>query len=223
MMKTLIIQVLPFGISIILLLIYEIIKKLLGNKFNKVQTYATEIIKALLQEYPEDQIEDIISKAVLAIEEKFGQHYLDENDIKIIIRAVIKDLQLTTGQILDIIDNVSFTGVTDASQKYISGEITADKRKEMAISVVNKALSESKVTITKNLNDIIESKIHSKVYTMKTPDERKNQEQNTFIVQIEQLQKEVGNLQSEINNLQAENTDLKQKLSTIQDTTKSIS
>lgn len=183
MIKGLIMEALPAVITIIILVIspyvYATLKTILGQKrLHEVEAFAKDIINSILQQYPGIEIEELVSKALESLENKFGLKYFTAEDFENIIRAVIRDLQLNDTEVFNLIDNAVSSSVGSSAEKYLSGKITADKRKEAAVNAITAVLIQAKVPITSELKTIIDSKIDSEVYNLKTPEERKNQLQN---------------------------------------------
>lgn len=102
------INILPYIITCIVVifavLTYSKIKIYLGilekksvqliglNATEEIKAFAQLAIKSLMQKYPASTLEELVSKAIVAMENKFGKNILSEDEIEIIIRSVIQDI-----------------------------------------------------------------------------------------------------------------------------------
>lgn len=240
-LKTLIMEILPVVIVAVILValppvrkflkaVFDKIRGMVGDSvYNEIKNFAMDAIKSLMQQYPESTVEDIVSKTLVQLESKFGTIYFTADEFKIIIRSVIQDLQLNTGEILNIIDNSAITGAKNAEQLYISGKIKSEDRKEVALNVVNKSLFHAKVEITDNLKSIVDSKVEDKVYDLKNNDEKFEEEKKVLKDEIDKLTAQINSITSEKDkviadktNVVNENNQLKNQLANIKNAYQNI-
>ena len=120
--------------------------------------------------------------------------------------------------ILSIIEKYAEIGVGQAAQLNVSSQLPADQRKQSAEDYVYSVLQKLGIEVDDNVRTIVSGVIESKVYELKSPEEKKSAGQTATQTQISQLQTQNSQLQSEKNKLQQENEELKQKVTMIQNT-----
>ncbi|MCR3760433.1 bZIP transcription factor [Clostridium felsineum] len=121
---------------------------------------------------------------------------------------------------LDLIDKLALTVVGGTQQLYISSQLPADQRKSKAKEEILKGLNAANIKDTAQLDSFIDMAIESAIYNSKTDTEKKNQEQNTLQLQINQLTTEKAQLQTSNTELVNKNTELTNKLNTVLSTVK---
>ena len=117
--------------------------------------------------------------------------------------------------ILSIIEHYAEIGVGQAQQLNISSQLPADQRKKSAEDYVYSVLQKLGIEVDDNVRTIVSGVIESKVYELKSPEEKKPAGQTATQTQISQLQTQNSQLQSEKNKLQQENEEMKRKVAAI--------
>ena len=117
--------------------------------------------------------------------------------------------------ILSIIEHYAEIGVGQAQQLNISSQLPADQRKKSAEDYVYSVLQKLGIEVDDNVRTIVSGVIESKVYELKSPEEKKSAKKTAVQVQISQLQAQNSQLQSEKNKLQQENEEMKRKVAAI--------
>jgi FtsZ-binding cell division protein ZapB len=120
--------------------------------------------------------------------------------------------------ILSIIEHYAEIGVGQAQQLNISSQLPADQRKKSAEDYVYSVLQKLGIEVDDNVRTIVSGVIESKVYELKSPEEKKSAGQTAAQTQVSQLQAQNSQLQSERDKLRQENEELKQKVTMIQNT-----
>ncbi|CAB1242812.1 conserved hypothetical protein [Clostridiaceae bacterium BL-3] len=118
--------------------------------------------------------------------------------------------------ILSIIEHYAEIGVGQAQQLNISSQLPADQRKKSAEDYVYSVLQELGIEVDDNVKTIVSGVIESKVYELKSPEEKKSAGQTATQTQISQLQTQNSQLQGERTKLQQENEELKKKVADMQ-------
>ena len=118
--------------------------------------------------------------------------------------------------ILSIIEHYAEIGVGQAAQLNISSQLPADQRKKSAEDYVYSVLQKLGIEVDDNVRTIVSGVIESKVYELKSPEEKKSAGQTATQTQISQLQTQNSQLQSERTKLQQENEELKKKVADMQ-------
>ena len=124
--------------------------------------------------------------------------------------------------ILSIIEHYAEIGVGQAQQLNISSQLPADQRKKSAEDYVYSVLQKLGIEVDDNVKTIVSGAIESKVYELKSPEEKKSAGQTAAQTQISQLQTQNSQLQSERDKLQQENGELKKKITDMQSTVASV-
>lgn len=104
-------------------------------------------------------------------------------------------------KILDTVEEWAQIGVDKAQQLYISSQLSADQRNQVAKDTVINTLNELNIPITDNLKFIINAAIESKVFNLKTDTEKSTAAQNTNTKTINKLAADKASLQQQVNNL----------------------
>ncbi|MHC6180952.1 hypothetical protein ACYUJ6_14055 [Clostridium sp. JNZ X4-2] len=120
--------------------------------------------------------------------------------------------------VLSIIEHYAEIGVGQAQQLSISSQLPADQRKKSAEDYVYSVLQKLGIEIDDNVRTIVQGVIESKVYELKSPEEKKSAQQTAAQAQISQLQTQTSQLQAERDKLQQESEELKKKITDIQST-----
>lgn len=120
--------------------------------------------------------------------------------------------------ILDLIDKLGIKSTKAVQQLAISSQLPLEQRKEKAKESIKEGLAAFKITTTPKLEKVIDATIQQMVFDSKTPEEQRNQCQNTLLEQISQLQIQISQLTIEKSQLEAQNAQLHQQISTIQNT-----
>ncbi|MFC0905918.1 hypothetical protein ACFHWD_14675 [Clostridium sp. MT-14] len=118
--------------------------------------------------------------------------------------------------ILSMIEHYAEIGVGQAQQLNISSQLPADQRKKSAEDYVYSVLQKLGIEVDDNVKTIVSGAIESKVYELKSPEEKKSAGQTAAQTQISQLQTQNSQLQSEKSQLQQENGELKKKVADMQ-------
>jgi FtsZ-binding cell division protein ZapB len=118
--------------------------------------------------------------------------------------------------ILSIIEHYAEIGVGQAQQLNVSSQLPADQRKKSAEDYVYSVLQKLGIEVDDNVKTIVSGAIESKVYELKSPEEKKSAGQTATQTQISQLQTQNSQLQSERTKLQQENEELKKKVADMQ-------
>ena len=118
--------------------------------------------------------------------------------------------------ILSIIEKYAEIGVGQAAQLNVSSQLPADQRKQSAEDYVYSVLQKLGIEVDDNVRTIVSGVIESKVYELKSPEEKKSAGQTATQTQISQLQTQNSQLQSERTKLQQENEELKKKVADMQ-------
>jgi FtsZ-binding cell division protein ZapB len=183
-------------------------QQILGkNVFDEAKAFAIDEIKSLLQKYPESTLEDIASKGIVFLENKYLHlNILSKEDIETIISATIHDIE---ENLKATIPTLSSSYVSTAQQKFLAGTITAEQRKDYVVNGITASLKDSHLNITDDLKNKIDDSIECKVLDLKTPEDQKKAENNV-------LQSQVDELNSKVTNLVSENTSLKSNLEKFQ-------
>ncbi|PRR86893.1 hypothetical protein [Clostridium luticellarii] len=124
--------------------------------------------------------------------------------------------------ILSLIEHYAEIGVEQAQQLNVSSQLPADERKKNAEDYVYSVLDKLGIKVDDNVKAIVSGVIESKVYELKSPEEKKSAQQTAAQVQISQLQIQASQLQSEKIQLQQENENLKKKIADIQNTVEPV-
>ena len=120
--------------------------------------------------------------------------------------------------ILSIIEHYAEIGVGQAQQLNISSQLPADQRKKSAEDYVYSVLQKLGIEVDDNVKAIVSGVIESKVYELKSPEEKKAAQQTAAQTQVSQLQAQNSQLQSERDKLQQENGELGKKVADMQNT-----
>jgi FtsZ-binding cell division protein ZapB len=118
--------------------------------------------------------------------------------------------------ILSIIEHYAEIAVGQAQQLNISSQLPADQRKKSAEDYVYSVLQKLGIEVDDNVRTIVSGVIESKVYELKSPEEKKSAGQTATQTQISQLQTQNSQLQSERDKLQQENGELGKKVADMQ-------
>jgi FtsZ-binding cell division protein ZapB len=114
--------------------------------------------------------------------------------------------------ILSIIERCAEIGVGQAEQLNISSQLTADQRKKSAEDYVYSVFDKLGIGVDDNVKAIISGAIESKVYELKSSEEKKSDLQTEVQVEILQLKTQNSQLRTERKKLQQENEELKKKI-----------
>ncbi|MDP4144477.1 MAG: hypothetical protein Q8936_08355 [Bacillota bacterium] len=133
---------------------------------------------------------------------------------------VVKEITPSTPgiNVIELIEKWAEIGVKKAQQLYISSQLPADQRKQAAIDTIVTTLKQLNIPVTADLQQLINDTVESKVFDIKTDDEKKAATQNALSLQVTQLQTQNSQLQSNIAQLTQQNTVLNNKLATVQNT-----
>ena len=171
MYKDLILQITPTLILLLIAFIGNIIRKTFNNDvlYKQIIAFAQNTIKSILLQYPTFSLEEVVSKALYALEQKFGTDFLSIADFEIIIRGVLRDLNLSEAQLIPLVDKLTLDGVYSAQQNYLNQTIKAEDRKQHAVGVVTKGLQTVRINVNPNsdLAKLIDDKVEAAVYQEK--------------------------------------------------------
>ena len=126
-------------------------------------------------------------------------------------QQILGDKVSKAANILNFVDKLALKATKDAQQLAISSQLPLEERKEKAKETILTGLEAAKIKVTPQLEKIIDATIQEMVFDSKTPEEQRDQTQNTLSQQIAQLQVQVSQLTTE-------KAQLQQQISTIQST-----
>lgn len=126
---------------------------------------------------------------------------------------------LPTNPIVDalkVVEKYAHIGVNQAEQLYLSSQLPSEQRIVKAKETIQAALTSANITVTPELDKIIDGAIEAEVLALKTPEQKNNAELTQTKQQITALQTANTQLQKQVTILESTNTNLSNKLNNVQ-------